>query len=552
MNLNLGKKEKNRLIIAFAALLVLGISVLAARQTQEIRKKAQTAPTFTICPTGIAGANGCDFIGGDGIQMAVDAAAAGTASQKTTVLIKNGGYTRSSFSETEVDDGRKRKCFIDTKEKNIVLQGETSSKLDGAGSVNMSGICAKSGDIVVKELIISGFKRDDNSCFITDTTSPCSRGRGIQLENSASLTIQNSEISQNQDIGIGLWNSAKTFVTNSTFYNNASGMNQNSNALIEIKNSILSKNRNGIITEVTQNVNLSYSLLYNNGNYEADSVVLQSGPGNIVGQDPKFVNPDSGDFHLQTGSPAINTGDPSLCDTDDTRSDMGLFGGNGDCGVVVSPFPTFYNCSRCSKVYDYMWTEWGALNCDIDPPQGAEIVRTFDDVNCGLATPVPGYETCSRCSKTLEGRYTWWKLEEGKDCLDDPSENTEIFYAPNVNCHALTASPTPTNPTVPATPTPIPGISCDCIQGLCESTCSAYHTANFACANDAHCPRAERYHGDSEGSGTVTLADYGYYRRVVLLDPTVPTSINVDFNGDGERGTMDGAIVLTTLGLLSP
>ena len=51
-----------------------------------------------------------------------------------------------------------------------------------------------------------------------------------------------------------------------------------------------------------------------------------AGTGNLS-SDPLFVNPASGDFHLQTSSPAIDAGDPSIFDLDGSRSDMGAYGG---------------------------------------------------------------------------------------------------------------------------------------------------------------------------------------------------------------------------------
>lgn len=50
-----------------------------------------------------------------------------------------------------------------------------------------------------------------------------------------------------------------------------------------------------------------------------------AGTGNISA-DPLFVAPASNDFHLLSGSPCINTGDPALpLDADGTRNDMGAF-----------------------------------------------------------------------------------------------------------------------------------------------------------------------------------------------------------------------------------
>src|SRR6185436_16522912 len=49
------------------------------------------------------------------------------------------------------------------------------------------------------------------------------------------------------------------------------------------------------------------------------------GTGNL-NADPLWVAPQSGNYHLQASSPAINAGDPaSPLDLDGSRSDMGVF-----------------------------------------------------------------------------------------------------------------------------------------------------------------------------------------------------------------------------------
>ncbi len=75
---------------------------------------------------------------------------------------------------------------------------------------------------------------------------------------------------------------------------------------------------------------LSASIDFNNvwGNVE-DSFESFSAAGNNISEDPQFVNADSGEFHLQAGSPCIDTGDPDpkFNDPDGSRNDMGVFGG---------------------------------------------------------------------------------------------------------------------------------------------------------------------------------------------------------------------------------
>jgi parallel beta-helix repeat protein len=86
-----------------------------------------------------------------------------------------------------------------------------------------------------------------------------------------------------------------------------------------------------------------------------DSVALDSlttlvWGGGMLELDPLFVEPDSGDFHLQAGSPCIDRGDDTRFDgclppgLGGGRSDMGAYGGEENCGwlepgidLILSP-----------------------------------------------------------------------------------------------------------------------------------------------------------------------------------------------------------------------
>ena len=75
--------------------------------------------------------------------------------------------------------------------------------------------------------------------------------------------------------------------------------------------------------------NSTYSFEYSDvydctsGNYSG----VTAGVG-CISANPLYVNAGT-DFHLGTGSPCINTGDPSIYDTDSSQSDMGAYGGPG-------------------------------------------------------------------------------------------------------------------------------------------------------------------------------------------------------------------------------
>jgi hypothetical protein len=70
----------------------------------------------------------------------------------------------------------KGKYFVACKQKNLIFQGEFGAILDGATSTNMSGFAMVDGNLEIKNLIISGFKKDSNC---NSTVTACSIGVGI-------------------------------------------------------------------------------------------------------------------------------------------------------------------------------------------------------------------------------------------------------------------------------------------------------------------------------------------------------------------------------------
>jgi hypothetical protein len=80
---------------------------------------------------------------------------------------------------------------------------------------------------------------------------------------------------------------------------------------------------------------LKYNLVFGNADFDVctggypntepcETIEFVGENGNLS-EDPLFMG--ANDFHLQAGSPAIDSGDPSIEDKDETPSDMGVYGG---------------------------------------------------------------------------------------------------------------------------------------------------------------------------------------------------------------------------------
>ncbi len=145
---------------------------------------------------------------------------------------------------------------------------------------------------------------------------------GIEAEEYSVITASRNVI-YDCGIGVTIKEDAEGVLINNTFYkinlcfsaysetgsNNHGGKITAKNNIIASTDALYSSRHNSTLT-------FSYNL--------HDSGTLP-GTGNLVG-DPMFVQPSVHNFHLQTGSPAIDHGDPSSPpDEDGTRADIGAF-----------------------------------------------------------------------------------------------------------------------------------------------------------------------------------------------------------------------------------
>jgi hypothetical protein len=228
------QKIRSRLLLVSSLFLTILLLVVGFNWFAE--ESSAQAPDYTVCPSGVAGQNGCDYIEGKGIQDAVRDANSGES-----ILIKAGNYTSEDPMGWEYST-YKRNCFLNLSGKNLDITGETGTVIDGSSDLSavMQGICSGSGSSSISNVILKGFKKDMDTCPDTDW---CSWGRGIQLISNANLSLDNVEIINNEDHGIISFDSAIVNIVNSEVSgNDGDGIQVQQNNQLTIEASEISRN----------------------------------------------------------------------------------------------------------------------------------------------------------------------------------------------------------------------------------------------------------------------------------------------------------------------
>jgi parallel beta-helix repeat protein len=160
--------------------------------------------------------------------------------------------------------------------------------------------------------------------------------KGISIGRGSNALISHNTIAE-CGMGVGIKDSLSNGnIANCTFYKNNIGvdcfekeLNRGGGSAV-IKNSIFANSTQApFLIDDNSRISISYSL--------SNTAVLP-GQGNIL-IEPLMINPDGLNFHLQTGSPCIDKGDPqSPADNDGTRSDIGayMYAGVSEPIVVIN------------------------------------------------------------------------------------------------------------------------------------------------------------------------------------------------------------------------
>jgi len=152
---------------------------------------------------------------------------------------------------------------------------------------------------------------------------------GIYVTGSRALIANNSIGGAIHSNGISASSSDSLIILNNVIYQNMTGISLSNNGTAVIKNNIICHHSGdrgkGIWCTGDWAADVSYNDFWDN---TADCEGFSPGVG-ILYENPLFVNPEAGDFHLQPTSPCIDAGDPApqYRDLDGSRNDMGVYGG---------------------------------------------------------------------------------------------------------------------------------------------------------------------------------------------------------------------------------
>jgi len=215
----------------------------------------------------------------------------------------------------------------------LELNNNTNGILHGEGCSVAHHVTVRNSDLALSVTNVQNCLLESNKIALTTSSSGEDSYRNL-------IIFKN-------DIGIhvslGLFGSAnKINAENIVIANNNIGLKcdgvMNNVKISEIKNSIIWKNEQPVITVCTDSTNYIYKCGFQfaycdiRGIDQLETCEDQT-IFNLVGNfhaDPLFIDPENGDFRLQSNSPCIDAGDPAteFLDPDGSRNDLGAFGGS--------------------------------------------------------------------------------------------------------------------------------------------------------------------------------------------------------------------------------
>ena len=271
----------------------------------------------------------------------------GWDAQKIEIVIKQGGTLTANG----------------TLNSPITLQSSLNiDSYDSPGKDDWGGIRNEGGTLTLQHCVISdaevGVEVTSYQGKTTISETDLSANHfGMKVHAGASSTqLELTNIGLYQSLkGIiaGLYGTGHVQLTNATIADNYQGVEfveDGDSPSMQLKNTIVAFNENGIYTAGTNFSSPALTLRYSDvfgapptgadfqGVYTAMPTVGSTGN---VSVDPKFVahasdTSEENDYHLQASSPLIDAGDPSMTEADNSTINMGRYGGTTEYTSVSS------------------------------------------------------------------------------------------------------------------------------------------------------------------------------------------------------------------------
>jgi hypothetical protein len=267
------------------------------------------------------------------IQKGIELASAGD-----TVLVENGEYNENllidkdsivvaSHFARDDEESYIESTIIDAQDSGWVVTFESSYDVTLCGFTIQNGgsgaIYSEYSTSDITHNVITGNEvgiraYDSDSTYFLRNLIYDNSSNGIEFNSSVGIHIINNTISDNQESGI--------------WFDNSTGL---------CKNTIVSGNGGyGIERNASGSLDLSYNDVWDNDDGGCYGVPNCTDTVGSISEDPLFVEPDSGDYHLSSNSPCRDAGDPSDPVPIDggNRIDMGAYEWIYEGGSGLPPF----------------------------------------------------------------------------------------------------------------------------------------------------------------------------------------------------------------------
>jgi hypothetical protein len=228
---------------------------------------------------------------------------------------------------------------------------------------------------------------DGNICEVLTTQAERENGHGFMLADARNIVIRNNIIKAYGGVNTGGGGNSDLVIVNNIFMNDLSfhqfwpgavGLESAPNSIV--KNNIFYDQpyHTVSVTGDRSGQEIDYNLAYRSDGqpsdcYRIDYVCVDPPPSHDLWDvDPLFVDPALGDFHLQQGSPAIDTGIALAEVINDFDGNPRPQGEGQDIGPFefVGGTPTFADVPFDHWAYDYiekLYQEGYVAGCNTDP-----------------------------------------------------------------------------------------------------------------------------------------------------------------------------------------